>query len=170
MSCAITLAGIARDCLANMGGVKKVYVASHQNVSAVTVTSDIITGITMAASTKFYEYDFRPETASMAIAWQPNKQNGTLYAHTALTLAFHHMTTAKRLELNAMAVGELAVIVLDNNGKYWYLGYDHPVIIDGGDSGTGTAFADANRYGIVLGDDSKELPYEVDGSIIAGLL
>lgn len=171
MSCLQTLAGLSRDCLANMGGVKRVYIANRDDVASITVTSGKITAITMVSSKKFYQYDFRQESASMESSWQVNVQNGSVYVHTALTLLFHKMTTTKRVEVMALALGELAVIVEDNNGAYWYMGYDNPVFIDGGgDSGTGTAFADANRYGIVLADNSLELPMEVLDTIIAGLL
>lgn len=171
MSCLQTLAGIARDCDSSMGGVKRVLIANHDDVATVTVTSGKITAVTMAGGATFKEYVFRKETSSMESAWQVNGQNGTVYIHTALTLMFHHMTTAKRQEMNALASGTFAVVVEDNNGQYWYMGFDNPVVIDSGEqNGTGTAMADANRYGIVLGDDSRELPYEVADTVIAGLL
>ena len=166
MSCLQTLTGIARDCATSMGGVRKVWITNHAAVTAKTVTNDVITAVTLSTGETWHAFEFRSETASLEKSWQVNKENGTVYVHSTLTMLFHRMTTAKRIELNALAMGELAAIVLDNNGTYWYLGYDNPVTIDSGDSGTGTAMSDANRYGIVLGDDSILLPYEVNGSVV----
>ena len=38
------------------------------------------------------------------------------------------------------------------------------------DGQTGTARADANRYTITLQDESLEMPYEVDASIVDALV
>lgn len=166
MSCLQTLAGIARDCSPSMGGVKRVYIANAEDIDTITITSEKISAITLLNSATFKTYEFRPETASLESAWQVNKANGTAYVHSTLTLQFSAMDTAKRIEMNALALGALVAVVEDNNGKYWFIGYDNPVTLDAGDNnGTGTAMADANRYGIVLGDDSLTLPYEVvDGT------
>ena len=80
------------------------------------------------------------------------------------------METTKRVEITALSVNDLVAIVKDANGVYWYLGYDEPVNASAGDGQTGTARGDANRYSITLQDISKEMPMEVDASIIEGLL
>jgi hypothetical protein len=80
------------------------------------------------------------------------------------------MQTQARVEITALAMGDLAVIVKDANGKYWYLGKDEPVNASAGDGQTGTARGDANRYTITLQDESKEMPYEVDSSIVDALV
>ena len=71
---------------------------------------------------------------------------------------------------NKIATGHYARIVKDANGKYWYLGKDEPVNASAGDGQTGTARSDANRYTITLQDQSKEMPYEVDPSIVDALV
>ena len=43
MACSQTLAGIARDCSSNMGGIKEVYIANFADVDSLTVTSGVIT-------------------------------------------------------------------------------------------------------------------------------
>ena len=89
---------------------------------------------------------------------------------TDLLLQFNRMETTKRVEISALAVNDLVAIVKDANGVYWYLGYDEPVNASAGDGQTGTARGDANRYTITLQDNSKEMPMEVEASIIDGLL
>lgn len=165
MACTQTLSGLIRDCSNSMGGIKEVYIANFDDVANLTITSDIITAIAMQSSAKFKKYSFRPQTAELVSTPQINSENGVAYIQSVLTLQFAKMDTTKRLEINALALGDLAIIVVDNNGKMWYLGKDAPVVASGGDSGTGKAFGDANRYGIQLTDNSLLYPYEVTATI-----
>ena len=170
MSCSQTLSGITRDCAANMGGIKRVLIANAADVASVSVTSDEISGITMEASKKFLEFNFRPNTGNMTSTWQVNADNGTAYVQTLLQMVFNRMETSKRVAIQALAQAEVVCIVEDMNGKYFYMGFESPVFINAGDGQTGTARADGNGYSITLEYDSVELPYEVDSSIITGLL
>ena len=165
MACSQTLAGIARDCAANMGGVKAVYLANSGDVASVTVTSGAITAITMEASKKFYKYEFQPNTASLSSNYAVNAENGTKYVETDLVMVFNRMETAKRLEVTAMAQGALVAIVEDNNGKMWYLGYEEPIYLNAGDGLTGTNRADRNGYSVTLHDTTIEMPMEFTGTI-----
>ena len=165
MACSQTLAGIARDCASNMGGIKTVYIANAADVSSVTVTSGVVTAITMAASKKFYKYAFTPNTSSLTSNWQVNAENGTKYVETDLLMVFNRMDSTKRLEIMALAQGELVVVVEDNNGTKWYLGYEEPVFLNAGDGLTGAARADRNGYSITLRDESAELPFPFTGTV-----
>ena len=71
------------------------------------------------------------------------------------------METAKRLEMSALALGQLAVIVEDSNGKYWYLGKDDYVSASAGAGNTGTAKGDSNNYSLTLKDESDTFLFEV---------
>ena len=168
MSCSQTLAGIARDCANSLGGIVEVYIANHDDVTAVTKTTGKVTAITMASSAKFKKYQFRPGICSMTSTGQVNKENGTNYVQTLLDLVFNRMETSKRIEVMALVQADAAVIVKDANGLYWLLGEYEPMVISAGDGLTGTARADRNGYSATLQDNSLELPYEVlvgDGGV-----
>lgn len=161
MACSQTLNGISRDCANSMGGILEVLLANKVDISAITVTSGKVTAITMNSTAKFHKYQFAPETASMSSNFQVNAQNGTKYVQTDLLMVFNRMETAKRVEVMAMAQGELVAIVKDANGLYWFLGYDEPLALSAGDGLTGTARADRNGYSATLQDNSLELPMEI---------
>lgn len=161
MACSQTLSGIANDCLSNMGGIVKVYLANREDVSAVTVTQGKVTAITMANSAKFKGYALKRNTGSMSSNYQVNQENGSTYVQTDLLMVFNRMDTAKRIEVVAMAQGELVAMVEDANGALWYLGKDTPLTLSAGDGLTGTARADRNGYSVTLQDDSLELPHEI---------
>lgn len=144
-----------------MGGIVTVYLANKSDVSAVTVTSNKVTAITMDSSAKFKTYSFRPNTSSMSSNYQVNLENGTKFVQTDLVLVFNRMDTTKRVEVVAMAQGELVAMVRDANGLLWFLGFDAPLVLSAGDGLSGTARADRNGYSATLQDNSLELPYEI---------
>lgn len=150
-----------------MGGIKRIYAAIFDDVTAITLANDKVTGFTMATGKKFYKYEFRPETASLVSTPQINSANGSAYIQSVLSLQFAKQDTAKRLEMNALSLSDLRIVVEDNNGFLSLLGYNNPVVASGGESGTGQAFSDANGYGLQLTDNSLLYPYEVTADMSA---
>lgn len=153
-----------------MGGILEVLLANREDVASVQAETGKISGITMEASAKLKKYTFARNTGSMTSTYTIDQASGVKYVTTDLVLQFNRMETTKRVEITALSVNDLVAIVKDANGVYWYLGYDEPVNASAGDGQTGTARGDANRYSITLQDISKEMPMEVDASIIEGLL
>lgn len=166
MSCTQTLAGITLDCASSVGGIKEVYIANYADVEMVTVTDNKISQISMASNAKFKKYQFRKQTGSMTSTLNVDETAGINYVSTELSLVFTKMETAKRIEIAALAVGQLAVIVKDGNNAYWYLGYNDYVSSSAGSGNTGTAKGDSNNYSITLKDESDSFPYEVDALVI----
>ena len=165
-----TLSGLARDCASSMGGILEVLIANFTDVTGVTLTGDKITTITMATSAKFKRYQFARNTGSLTSTGTIDKTNGTSFVTSDLVMQFNRMETTKRVEISALSVNDLVCIVKDANGSYWYLGYNEPVTASAKNGQTGTQRSDSNNYNITLEDISAEMPYEVDGSIVAGLL
>lgn len=161
MACSQTLSGITNDCAANMGGIVEVYLANKADVSAITVTSNKVTAISMNSTAKFKKYAFRPNTSSMSSNYQVSQENGVAYVQTDLLMVFNRMDTTKRVEVVAMAQGELCAIVKDANGLYWMLGEEAPLVLSAGDGLTGTARSDRNGYSVTLQDNAQELPHEI---------
>ena len=172
MSCSLnTLSGIAGSCESNQGGIIEVYINHFDQIDEVTVTSDKISAIALKASgEKFHVYNFRRNTGSLTSTYTIDPANGVSFVTSDLTLVFAKQDTVKRIEISALALDDLVVIVKDANGKFWYLGYNEPVQASAATAQTGTARTDGNLYNITLQDTSLTLPYEVDPSIIAGLL
>ena len=172
MSCSQVLNGIAADCQTNVGGVREVYIANYGDVTAVTLdeTSNMIKTITMADTAKFKKYAFKKNTSSMTSTLNVDPANGVNFVQTDLTVVFAKQETVKRMEIAKLSLGELRVIVLDANGKYWFLGQEEFVSATSGSAETGTNRTDGNKYQIVLTDYSSSYPYEVDPSIVADLI
>ena len=160
MACTQLLNGIQVDCEPSMGGLKVVFIANHADVVDFTINNGQITAINMASGKTFRTYSFRRNTASMTSTLSVDPANGVSVA-TDVSLSFLKQDTQKRLEISALSIGELAMIVQDANGRYWFLGKDMPVMASAGGAESGTVYTDGNRYTITLQDNSKDYPYEV---------
>lgn len=170
MSCSQTLKGIPSDCATSRGGITDVWIANFGDVVGKELTDEIITTITMAAEAKFKHYSFKKNTGSLTSTLTKDEANSVQFVTSDLALIFGRMETAKRIEMEALSAGELAVIVKDANGKYWFLGYDAYVTASAGTGQTGTASTDGNNYQITLQDQSSSYPYEVAASALADIL
>lgn len=172
MGCSQVLNGIAADCQTNVGGVREVYIANYGDVTTIELdeVSNMIKTITMADTAKFKKYAFKKNTSSMTSTLNVDPANGVNFVQTDLTVVFAKQETVKRMEIAKLSLGELRVIVLDANGKYWFLGQEEFVSATSGSAETGTNRTDGNRYQIVLSDYSSSYPYEVDPSIISGIV
>ena len=172
MDCSQVLNGISADCQTNVGGVREVYIANYSDVTTIEVdeTSNMIKTITMSDTAKFKKYAFKKNTSSMTSTLNVDPANGINFVQTDLSLVFAKQETVKRMEIAKLSLGELRVIVLDANGKYWFLGQEEFVSATSGSAETGTNRTDGNKYQIVLTDYSSSYPYEVDPSIISGIV
>ena len=172
MACSQVLNGIAADCQTNVGGVREVYIANYSDVTAIEVdeTSNMIKTITMADTAKFKKYAFKKNTSSMTSTLNVDPANGVNFVQTDLALVFAKQETVKRMEIAKLSLGELRVIVLDANGKYWFLGQEEFVSATAGTAETGVNRTDGNKYTITLTDYSSSYPYEVTPTIVADLI
>jgi hypothetical protein len=180
MACSsITLAGINTGCKDNMGGIKEVYIIKKDYIESITLSQNQISAFTISVvdptasepvDQPWSTYKFRKGTSQFTSTMNTDDAAGTMSFETVLALQFSKQDTAKRLEIMALCMDEVAVIVLDNNGKYWFLGYDNPVTASAATGQTGTAFADFGGYNVELTDTSKELPYEVKADAISSLV
>ena len=162
--CNQTLTGIAKDCGPNIGGISQLLLINRDDVQvpAVDPVSGKIKSIVLIEGATFKSFALPKGVASLQSTLNVDQANGTNFVTNTLNLGFNRMDTQKRVAVSALAVNELAGLVRDNNGKWWYLGIDEGLMASGGDSGTGAAKTDANRYGLVLSNEEATYPPEVD--------
>lgn len=171
MACLITLNGITLDCQPSLGGIKRVWITQYSDVESVVVGDDnMIESITLAAEARWYEYQFRKATGSLTSTLNVDESAGVNYVSNELALVFTKMETAKRIEIAALSIGQLAVVVEDSNGHYWFLGKDDYVSASAGTGITGTAKGDQNAYTLTLSTDSDSYPYELSAEAIAAIV
>ena len=179
MGCLQALKGLPQSmCETNLAGIKKVYIANYENVDFAGVTfsgstdtpdgSYVITsGLAMTGSTKFYAYNFAKQTGSLTSTLTKDETNGTRYYTNVVALQFSKLEARKHLEFSALAADPTALIVVDNNGKKWLIGYDNYASATEGTAQTGQSFDDLNGYNISLSAQSAYLPIEITQDITA---
>lgn len=172
MACnSYTLSGLNTACKeSSFGGIKEVLIAPYEYVSSVTVATgtSLLTPV-MSGSSKFAQYKLLKSTGGLTSTLNTSETSASYFTNE-VTLQFMKMETAKRNEIMALMLSACAVIVLDSNGKYWYLGKDNYVECSAGSAQTGTATSDSNHYELTLTDTSAELPYEVDPTVIPSII
>jgi hypothetical protein len=171
MACT-TLEAIIKGCDNNIGSITKIYINDQDNVT-VDPTTDIdlatwtITAITVTAD--FEEFEFRRNTSNYTEEAAIDLINGSSFVTQTINLMFHRREGAKSRAIKILGEGQrdLAVIVLDGNGKYWY--FDKVQVTAYGE-GSGTAKADGSKYSLVLTAEAENLAYEVDPDVIPTII
>jgi len=167
MSCT-TIEAIIKGCDNNIGSITKIYINDQDNVT-VDPSTDIdlatwtITAMTVTAD--FEEFEFRRNTSNYTEEAAIDLINGSSFVTQTINLMFHRREGAKSRAIKILGEGQrdLAVIVLDGNGKYWYF---EKVQVTAYGEGSGTAKADGSKYSLVLTSEAENLAYEVDPDVI----
>jgi hypothetical protein len=174
MSCNFTLNGATLDCT-NHGGIVELGIIPVEDVVSVTgateegVAYDEIVGITLATDKKFKKYAFRKGNASFSSSLEKDEKSNTVGVKTDVTLQLNHMSNLLRREMVQLSGGAFYVVVKDNNGKYWFIGYDSYASATTGTGQTGAERTEGNFYSIVLSAETNEYPMTIDEAIWASL-
>lgn len=166
--CCYSFTGIANDCGANIGGIRRVWGGCHNEVGTNTKTDNQISAL--GSTTAWHLFEFQRQTGNFVSTPSDNTAASSKLWTTVLTLQFARMETAKRLAVIALALSETDWIVEDNNGHYWYIGIDYGAVISDGSADTGTSYGDVNAYNLTLTAIEKEPPIEVTATAMAPLL
>lgn len=170
MACA-TLEEILKDCLPNSGGIYSLLINQQDNITAITTdttgTNWEVTAITHSAP--FVPLEFKRNTGNFTEEGTIDLINGSSYVTQTINLMFHRRDQEKSRAIKVLGAGQqyLTAVVGDANGKYWYFPY---LQVSAYGEGSGTTRADGSKYSLTLVAENENLAYEVDASIIAGLV
>jgi hypothetical protein len=163
------LSEIFKSCDNNSGGIVEFYLIDQEDVTLVEVdvTGHTVTGVTTTVD--FTTFEIRRNTASAAGANPIDFANGSTFFTNTITLMFHRREAAKSRAIQILGEGQryLAAIYKDANGLYWYVDY---LQLQSNDDTTGTARADGSNYTTVLFGESEHSAYQIDASLIPGLI
>jgi hypothetical protein len=172
-SACYTTSTICKGCRDTVGGVKAAYIFGGP-LSGITIsTGETITtiGADPADLVKLYEFQVEKNTSSFVENITTSLENGTVVYEQLLNLVFHKLQTSTRNQLKLLAQNtDLKVIVLTNDGSYWYLGENFGMALSTGTAESGTAFSDRNAYAITLQGFEKEPAMELGQSLSATLV
>lgn len=155
------LGGIDGACDKSVGGVKVIYLAEYEDDAFTLSKADDGSSIAVTAvktPTSFKKYAFRKGNASLTETLNVDDTAGYNYVSSDLFMQFSRIDTAKRVEINALAVGGTMAVVIDANGNGHALGVQEEMSINAGTAQTGAQKADGNFINITLQDTSDEFP------------
>jgi hypothetical protein len=170
MACS-TLLEIEKGCDNNSGGIYTLLINQQDNIGNPTTletgTSWEVTAIPHTAP--FIELEFKRNTGSFTEDGTIDLVNGSSYVTQTINLMFHRRDQEKSKAIKILGAGQqyLTAVVGDANGKFWYFPF---LQVTAYGEGSGTARADGSKYSVTLVAENPELAYEVDPTIIAGLL
>lgn len=168
MSCS-TLTAITKGCDNNIGGITAIYINDMDNITS--TTEDTATWMidAQAVSTPYEAFEFRRNTGNFTEDSAIDLANCSSFVTGTITLMFHRREASKSKAIKILGEGQrdLAIIVKDANGKYWYFPMAQ---LTATGEGSGTAKADGSKYSVTFVAENEFLAKEVDASIISGLL
>lgn len=123
MSCTLgTSYNYASGCLVGIGGVDTDYIIEFINVTAVAVTSNVVTGITRVSTKIFRSYILANEVGFDSDDPNPNAgTNSLLYKHI-VGFTTNGISTAMKVEMKAMCQTPTLHIVKRRDGSCWLYG------------------------------------------------
>lgn len=170
MACTAFSGSIPKDCDNNMGGLNKVYLTDFSNVLGLSASGGTISTIIMATSSYFYEFIFNRNSATFTEDLSKSVEAGSALFEQTVTITIPRRDVTKRNTLSTLTQRDLAVIVKDSNGIYWYPGQVEGMYLAESTSTSGTNKTDGSNYVLTLKGFEQERASVVVGTIIPALL
>jgi hypothetical protein len=168
MACT-TLTSILKGCDSNIGGITSIYVNDMDNVTGPISVTDYVIDDFGTLVDPFIPFEFRRNTGMYTEEAAIDLVNGSSFYTQTVTLIFHRREAAKSKAIKILGEGQrdLALVVGDANGKYWYFPKAQLTAVT---EGSGTAKADGSKYSVTFVAENEALAYEVDSTIIPDII
>jgi len=168
MACT-TLEDIIKGCDNNIGGITAVYVNDFDNITSTTEDAAAWEVTAQTVSARYQTFQFRRNVGNFTEESAIDLINGSSFYTQTINLMLHRREAAVSRAIKILGEGQrdLAVIVLDANGKYWYFPKAQLSTVG---EGSGTTKADGSKYAVALVAENEFPAKEVDSTIIDALL
>jgi len=166
----VIIEGLSLDCKGAAGGIDTIYLAEFENVSSVTASSGIVSGITMVSGKKFFEYKVRPENAQFNQDQTFSPENQSYFSAQTLTFDIFKMSAKNRNIIKLLVQNRLMAIVKSTEGTYWLLGQTRGMDVITVAESTGKAMGDKNGSMLTIQCNEPDPANTVNSGIIAALL
>lgn len=159
MSC-IGLTGFPSDCGANIGGVKKLWIAQLTDVASVTINgqySHIVDSIAMFGGARFVEWRILPGNCSYTVNGSRDDFGVIEWLHTVTVKLNRRLGRPTSIIWDTInGSRDLVCLILDANGNYWLLGWPFGMYLIG-EGGSGTNKSDGSTYSMTFSGESPKM-------------
>lgn len=164
-----TLTSILKGCDSNIGGITSIYINDMDAMTGTIVEADYTITDFGTLGEPFLPFYFRRNTGMYTEEAAIDLVNGSSYYTQTVTLMFHRREAAKSKAIKILGEGQrdLALVVGDANGKYWYFPKAQLTAVA---EGSGTAKADGSKYSITFVAENENLAFEVDPTVIPDII
>jgi len=169
MACT-TLTSILKSCDNNIGGITSIYINDQDSMEGPIVVDTQWTITDFGTlTTQFVPFEFRRNTGMYTEEAAIDLVNGSSFITQTVTLIFHRREAAKSKAIKILGEGQrdLALVVGDANGKYWYFPNAQLTAVT---EGSGTAKADGSKYSVTFVAEAENLAMEVLASEIPNII
>lgn len=169
---AAAMLGYTLVCGDQSGGIYKINIATVTDVTSFTLLSGVYNAVTMNSSAVFLPYAFKQDEAKMIINTVRNNRS----KKTTIDIEFYIDKMTKEMSETIEDLADQSncgfiVIVTDNNGYQWVVGYSEahkkvrPAEFISAEGDTGALLDDANGSKIILRATAKTRPLKFTGTI-----
>jgi len=149
MACLLTT-GYTLGCRDSVGGIQEIYIGNFDAGQTYTLDADgVITGFA-GSTVSYYTFEQEMEVGQFDQTGAYSTENGTVFFDQQATIMLHKNDADLRNQLLVLSQANMSVIVLDQRGEYWLMGYQNGVRAINGAMNTGKAFGDMNGITVTL--------------------
>jgi len=150
------------------GGSREFYFFNYID-DAFTVTAGEATAINVGL-TVAYKYVVQGDGNTFTQSSVTDKKTGTKVNTQTLVGQLKQINSETNIELDKLSSGEIAGVVKDYNGKYFWFAKDGVNVTSTIEAVTGGARTDFNGYNVTLVAETLELAPELDSATITAFL
>jgi hypothetical protein len=169
MSCIIN-SGYALACRDSIGGIQAAFIGNFDKDQLYTLDANSNITAISGATVSYYTFEQEMESAEFLQEGQYSTENGTVFFQQDLTLMFHKNDADLRNTLLVLSQANLSVIVKDQRGEYWLMGFQNGARAVSGSQNAGKAFGDMNGVTITLQGKEPEPAHRIDDISIFNIL
>jgi hypothetical protein len=159
MSCTIS-SGRLVNCKDQVGGIKTVYFMNYADISSDITVDGTTKALTDIGAQTVYQYDVQPETASVNVAINSSKENGTTFYDQNIDITLHKLTPEDEDNIRLLSWGRPIIFVLDQNSQVFMFGAENGCALASGQVQTGTGFGDMSGYQLTFNGKEQQAYYQ----------
>lgn len=162
MACLVTK-GRQINCNDVAGGISALFITNGVSpYGAITIASDAISD--MAGTFTAFKYDVNGAGNSFTTTATTNKDTGTTFYSTVLTVTLPKLSKEDNAELKLMAYGRNSIVVQDRNLNAFLLGKENGVTVTTTTMASGDARGDMSGYTIEFLAEETSPPDFINGA------
>ena len=170
-------AGYTLDCRNNStGGIKALWILGDSGSTITNVAYNGTDEITSISGTgTFYKFELVRQSSSLTEDLLVNDTNQAITFQPSVAVALPRLDQALRnLWFELIKQNALYMIILDNNDRYWAVGFENGLYVNVGQAMTGLKYNDANGVSLsfIGGEPNPSVQVDVTttlGAIMSGI-